>query len=73
MEIQILKYSYSLSFDEIIASPDIIIAYKKDGAYIEPRTEGGNGPFRLIIPAKFEGDFNGQYCIKYVAEIKIYE
>ncbi|MHA1126163.1 MAG: molybdopterin-dependent oxidoreductase [Candidatus Heimdallarchaeota archaeon] len=71
--IAIDKYSYSLSFDEIIASPDIIIAYKKDGAYIEPRTEGGNGPFRLIIPAKFEGDFNGQYCIKYVAEIKIYE
>lgn len=71
--IAIDKYSYSLSLNEIIATPEIIIAYMKDGEYIKSRTEGGYGPFRLIIPPKFEGEFNGQYCVKYVAEIEIYE
>ncbi len=71
--ISIDKYSYSLTMAEILATPDIIIAYMKDGEYIKPRTEGGNGPFRLIIPPKFEGEFNGQFSVKYVAEIEIYE
>jgi len=63
----------SLSMVEIITTPDIIIAYMKDGEYIKSRTEGGNGPFRLIIPERYPGEWNGQLCMKYVVEINIYE
>jgi len=64
-----------LTLNDVLTHPDIIIAYKKNGEYLKPRTEGGNGPYRLIIPlgAIEDHGFNGQYCMKYVVEINIYE
>lgn len=64
-------FSKSLTLDEINSTRDIIIAYQKNGDNITSHSDGGEGPLRLIIPQKLEGDFNGQYCVKFVAEIKI--
>ena len=65
------NFVYTLSFDEINQSRDIIIAYKKDGEYLKDGSHGGNGPLRLIIPQRFPGEFNGQYCVKYVVTLRI--
>ena len=65
------QYSNTLTLDEINATRDIIIAFKKNGENITHHSNGGEGPLRLIIPQKFEGDYNGQYCVKFVAEIEI--
>ncbi|MHA1155828.1 MAG: molybdopterin-dependent oxidoreductase [Candidatus Heimdallarchaeota archaeon] len=69
--ISIDLFSNSLTLDEINATRDIIIAHKKDGNNITSHSDGGEGPLRLIIPQKFEGEYNGQYCVKFITEIKI--
>ena len=65
------QYSKSLTMDEINTTRDIIIAFKKNGENITHHSDGGEGPLRLIIPQMFEGDYNGQYCVKFVSEIEI--
>ncbi len=69
--ISIDLFSNSLTLDEINSTRDIIIAHKKDGNNITSHSDGGEGPLRLIIPQKFEGEYNGQYCVKFITEIKI--
>ena len=64
------NYAYTLSFDEYNQSRDIIIAYKKNGEYLKDGSHGGNGPLRLIIPQRFPGEYNGQYCVKYVVTLR---
>ncbi|MBD3191331.1 MAG: molybdopterin-dependent oxidoreductase [Candidatus Heimdallarchaeota archaeon] len=65
------QYSYSLNLAALNSDSEIIIAYKKNGEYIKSYFDGGEGPLRLIIPQRFEGEFNGQYCVKYVNEIDL--
>jgi DMSO/TMAO reductase YedYZ molybdopterin-dependent catalytic subunit len=65
------QFSNSLTMDEINTTREIIIAFKKNGENITHHSAGGEGPLRLIIPQKFEGDYNGQYCVKFVTEIEI--
>ena len=43
----------------------------KNGEYITRYENGGEGPLRLIIPQYFEGQFNGQLCVKFVTDIII--
>lgn len=69
--IAIDQYSYSLDLGSLDSDSEIIIAYKKNGEYIKSYFDGGEGPLRLIIPQRFEGEYNGQYCVKYVNEIEI--
>jgi hypothetical protein len=64
-------YAYTLTFDEINSSQDIIIAYMKDGESLKSGSVGGNGPLRLIIPQRFSGEFNAQFCVKYVVTLEI--
>jgi DMSO/TMAO reductase YedYZ molybdopterin-dependent catalytic subunit len=64
------KLARTFTLDEIQAHPGFIIAYKKDGEYLKPMSEGGNGPFRLIVPSTYN-TYNGQFCVKYVNEIEI--
>ena len=64
------KLARTFTLDVIQANPGFIIAYKKDGEYLKSRTEGGNGPFRLIVPSSYN-IYNGQYSVKYVNEIEI--
>jgi hypothetical protein len=65
------NYAYTLSFDDINQTRDIIIAYKKNNDYMEGKSFDGEGPLRLIIPQRFPGEYNGQYCVKFVATIEI--
>jgi hypothetical protein len=65
------QYSYSLSSADLGVDSEIIIAYRKNGELITSREEGGEGPLRLIIPQRFEGEWNGQYCVKFVKTIEI--
>ena len=64
-------FAYVLTLDEVNDTQNIIIAYKKNGDYIESYYDGGEGPLRLIIPQKFSGDWNGQFCVKFVSSIQI--
>jgi len=65
------NYAYTLSFDDINQTQDIIIAYKKNGEYMKGKSLDGEGPLRLIIPQRFPGEFNGQYCVKFVVVLEI--
>jgi hypothetical protein len=31
----------------------------------------GEGPFRLVIPQRFPGEYNGQFCVKFVVVLEI--
>lgn len=66
------QYATTLNFEnDLNTSKDTIIAYMKNGEFMKSRRRGGEGPLRLIIPQKFEGDFNAQFCVKYVTTIEI--
>ena len=43
------SYAITLSVDEILQNPKIMIVNKKDGQALASHAEGGNGPLRLII------------------------
>lgn len=64
-------FSNILTLDQINTTQDIIIAFRKNGEAIPHHDDGGEGPLRLIIPQKYEGDYNGQKCVKFVSEIEI--
>ena len=42
-------YAITLSVDEIMENPKIMIVYQKDSQALASHAEGGNGPLRLII------------------------
>ncbi len=58
---------YSTSIDASWAMDrDVIVAYSKDGA---PMLD--EGPLRLIVPQDLAGEFNAQYCIKFLVGIEV--
>lgn len=65
------NFAYTLSFDDINQTRDIIIAYKKNGEYMDGKSLDGEGPLRLVIPQKFPGEYNGQFCVKFVVVLEI--
>lgn len=65
------NFAYTLSFDDINQTRDIIIAYKKNGEYMDGKSLDGEGPFRLVIPQRFPGEYNGQFCVKFVVVLEI--
>jgi len=67
------NYAYTLSFEDINQTRDIIIAYKKNNDYIKGKSFDGEGPLRLIIPQRFPGEYNGQFCVKFVVTLEIIE
>ncbi len=62
-------YSYKLSAGDIRKSDSLMIAVEKDGEPLEGRENGGMGPARLLLPQEFVGEYNAQYCVKYVYRI----
>ena len=62
-------YSYKLSAGDIRKSDSLMIAVEKDGEPLEVKENGGMGPARLILPQEFAGEYNAQYCVKYVYRI----
>jgi DMSO/TMAO reductase YedYZ molybdopterin-dependent catalytic subunit len=42
-------YAITLSVDEIMENPKIMLVYQQDGQALASHAEGGNGPLRLVI------------------------
>jgi len=63
---------YSWTFDISIFENNAshILAHSKEGVYYDSYPNGGDGYLRLVMPASGEDDFNGQYCIKCVVELR---
>lgn len=63
-------YVVSFFIAEIGNNDSNILAHSIDGEYYESYPDGGDGYLRLIMPASGPDDFNGQYCIKCVVELR---
>lgn len=46
-----------------------LLAFKKDGKDLAPRSEGGTGPVRLVLTQATVGTYNAQHCVKWVSEV----
>lgn len=62
-------YQWTFAIDEILNNNTYILAYMQDNKYLDSYENGGNGYLWLIVPNYDEFDFNGQRCVKSVAEI----
>lgn len=60
-------YTTAFDADEVMADDCVLLVYEKDGELIKGRSEGGNGPFRIIAV----DDAFGTRCAKYVNAIEI--
>ena len=67
----IAEDQYTLSFLIVDLQEGMLLAYAKDGSYLENAQNGGNGYLRLIDPQIDENDFNGPRCLKTIVEIRI--
>ncbi len=61
-------YSKLLTRDQVMEH-DILLAVKKDGKDLAPRSAGGTGPVRLVISQDAVGTYNAQHCVKWVSEV----
>ncbi len=62
---------YSRSFSISDLDGGILLVYEKDGKELEGRSEGGEGPIRLIVSQEHAGTFNAQYSVKWVSEVVV--
>lgn len=69
--IAIDEYSIPFSIEDLLANNRIIIAYMKEGVYLEGPDEDGFGYLRLIVPQSSPEEFNGPYCLKNLVELEI--
>jgi len=60
-----------ISFDEINALRDVILAYRLNGTYMDTIAHGGVGPLRLIVPQSY-ATLNYIYCVQEVVTIEIH-
>lgn len=60
-------YVTALSPAEFNGNNNIYIAYAMNGEDLKPRSQGGDGPYQLVIP---RDPFSQRWC-KYVTEIEI--
>jgi DMSO/TMAO reductase YedYZ molybdopterin-dependent catalytic subunit len=78
-------YTQMFSIEDVksgYSGKQIILAYEKNGTHLEPRIdeeprpwdEGPfyrNGPLRLIVPQRFEGEYNSPFCVKWVNKVEV--
>ena len=62
-------YAWSFSLD-IGDNESNILAHSVDGEYFDSYADDGDGYLRLIMHASGVDDFNGQYCVKNVVELR---
>jgi DMSO/TMAO reductase YedYZ molybdopterin-dependent catalytic subunit len=60
-------YTTAFDIDEVLADDCILLVYEKDGQLLGGRSDGGNGPFRIIAV----DDMFGTRCAKYVNIIEV--
>ncbi|MHA1126814.1 MAG: molybdopterin-dependent oxidoreductase [Candidatus Heimdallarchaeota archaeon] len=63
-------YAQVFTIADIGNNESNILAHSMDGEYLENYPEGGDGYLRLIMPASSPDDFNAQYCVKNVLELR---
>lgn len=59
-------YTVALTIEEVLKDDNVYLVYKTDGEYLDPKAEGGEGPYRLVIR---EDQFGQRWC-KFVTEIE---
>ena len=62
-------YAWAFSIAELGNNESNILALSKNGQYLE-NYPSGNGYLRLIVPSSGPDDFNSQYCVKNVVELR---
>ena len=62
-------YQIPFQLSTLLQYQSVILAYKKNGQYLESYQDGGIGYLRLIIPQEMV-EFNAQMCLKGVVEIR---
>ena len=62
---------YSRSFSISDLDGGILLVHEKDGKELEGRSEGGDGPIRLIVSQEHAGTFNAQFSVKWVSEVVV--
>jgi hypothetical protein len=60
-------YVSSLAVDEVGGADSVLLVYAKDGESLGTSSDGGSGPFRIIIVT----DPYGNRCARWVNEIEI--
>lgn len=60
-------YVSSLSAEEVSKDDSVLLAYRKNGQSLGTSSDGGTGPFRIIILT----DKYGNRCTKWVNEIEV--
>ena len=63
-------YSWTFDISTFVNNASHILAHSIDGQYYDSYPNGGDGYLRLIMPASGADDFNGQYCVKCVVELR---
>ena len=64
-------YYYRLDAKDVKAEESIMLAYLCDGRSLGTKGDGGVGAVRLIIPQSVVGQYNAQYCVKYVFRVDL--
>ena len=60
-------YSSALTLDEVLADDNVYICLLMDGEVLEPKSQGGYGPYMMVINSS---QFSQRWC-KFVQEIEI--
>ncbi len=60
-------YTVALTAREVLTKDNVYLVYKNNGEYLEGKSEGGTGPYRIVIKA----DQFGQRWCKFVTEVEV--
>lgn len=60
-------YTTSYRMSEVLESDAVMLAYTKDGQVLTPMSQGGTGPYRIIVSTD---EFGTRFC-KYVYKLEV--
>lgn len=60
-------YMAALSIDEVLSPDNVYLVYKNNGEFLKGKSEGGTGPYRIVIR---EDQFGQRWC-KFVTEVDV--
>lgn len=60
-------YTVALTLEEVRASDNVYLVYKNNGKLLKSKSEGGTGPYRIVIR---EDQFGQRWC-KFVTEVDV--
>lgn len=60
-------YTVALTLEEVLASDNVYLVYKNNGKLLKSKSEGGTGPYRIVIR---EDQFGQRWC-KFVTEVDV--